>query len=154
MAVFRLRQGYGGQAVPLSRSAVLGPACVSSGVRWQHHMRTNAKQFAVIALLWAILSPPFLHVLASAHGRDLPWRLHILARDLRSELPKEPASQTVLVSFPVQRISNSALLLDGIAEDLEQRSEIAGETIVSSVVIIILAICILRTGKRNANTAT
>jgi hypothetical protein len=78
-----------------------------------------------------------------------------LARDLRSELPKEPASQTVLVSFPAQRISNSVLLLDGIAEDLEQRSEIpAGETIVSSVVIIILSICILRTGKRNANTAT
>ena len=34
----------------------------------QHHMKTFSKTFAVIALVWAILSPPLLPVLYAADG--------------------------------------------------------------------------------------
>ena len=119
-------------------------------------MKTFAKQFAIIALLWAIFSPPIFHVLSAAHGHSLSRTLHTMAQYLRSALPQEPASETSVVSLPAQQVSNSVKMLDGVAEDTEQRSAIhAGETIISSAVIIILSICILRTCKRDANlTAT
>jgi len=117
-------------------------------------MKTLSRTLAVIAILWAILSPPIFHVLASAHGRDLPWRLRITARDLGTTLPQKPASETAIISLPAQRVSNSVKMLDGFAEDIEQRSAIyAGETVISSVAIIILSVCILSACKRDVNTA-
>ena len=76
------------------------------------------------------------------------------AQDLGSALPQEPAVETAPVSLPAQRVSNSVKMLDGIAEDVEQRSAIhTGETVISSLAIIILSVYILSARRRDANIA-
>jgi hypothetical protein len=110
------------------------------------------KKLAVAAILWAILSPPLLGVMEFASGHDLPRRLHLRAEVLRMELPKESTGETALIS--VNSVSTTANIVDDIANNLEQRSKIDTiETIISSVIIIILSICILSTYKRDAKSA-
>ena len=116
-------------------------------------MKTFSKTFAVIALVWAILSPPLLSVLDAADGVGPLTRLcHQLARDLRSALPAGPASDPALVSLPGQWVSNSAKALDWAGEGFQKVLALRSlDTLISSVVIVIMSICILRSGKRNSN---
>ena len=124
-------------------------------VRRQHHMKTFSKIFAVIALAWAILTPPLLSVLDAANGIAPLTRLaHRLAADLRSALPEQSAIDTASVSLPARLVSNSAAALDWAGEATQKVLTLhTVDTMISSVVIIILAICVLRTCKRDANTA-
>jgi hypothetical protein len=110
------------------------------------------KKLAVAAILWAILIPPLLCVIKIASGHNLPRRLHLSAELLRMELPKESTGETALIS--VNSVSTTANIVDGIANNLEQRSKIdTVETIISSVIIIILSICMLSSYKRDEKTA-
>jgi hypothetical protein len=85
-------------------------------------------------------------------GHNLPRRLHYSAEVLRMELPKESTGETALIR--VNSVSTTANIVDDIANDLEQRSKIdTVETIISSVIIIVLSIYILSTYKRDAKSA-
>ena len=110
------------------------------------------KHLAVAAILWAILSPPLFSVMEISSGHDLPRRLHLRAEVLRMELPKESSGETALIR--VNSVSTTANIVDDIANNLEQRSKIDTiKTIISSVIIIILSICILRMYRRDAKSA-
>jgi hypothetical protein len=116
-------------------------------------MKTFSRILAVIALLWAILIPLLGTVAEGAH-HGMPRILHRMAQELRSALPKGPANDTALVSLPAPRASNMAEVLDNIAEDIKNLS--AGNTVytvIQSVVIIILCVCIFGLCKKDANTA-
>jgi hypothetical protein len=118
-------------------------------------MKTFAKTFAVIALAWAILSPLVLPALVAASGiGPMSRSAHHMAEDLRSAVPQEPANDVPLVTLPAQRVFNSAKLLDWAGEASQKVLALqAFDMLVSSAVIIILSICVLRTSKRDAITA-
>jgi len=113
-------------------------------------MKTFPKIFAVIALMWAVLSPPLLSVLDAANGIGPMTRFaHRLAGDLSSVLPKEPLTDTTVVSLPAQRVSNAVAALDWATEAIQKIVTLhTFYTVISSVAIIILAICILRTSRQ------
>ena len=117
-------------------------------------MKTFSKTFAIIALLWAIFTPPLLSVLHAATGIGPMTRLaHQLAGDLRSALPEESTIDTACVSLPARLVSNSAIELDWARETIQKILTLhTFDTTISSVVIIILSICVFGTCKRDANT--
>src|SRR5262245_9057703 len=115
-------------------------------------MKKISKIFAIIALLWAIFSPPLLSVLTATNGVG-PWKrlAHTSATDLRSALPKEPLTATTVVNLPAQGVSSSAAALDWGVDAINNILTLQKfYTIISSVFIIILAICVWSTGKKNA----
>jgi hypothetical protein len=118
-------------------------------------MKTFSKILAVIALLWAVLTPPLLSVLDASNGIGPMTRLdRQLAGDLRSALPEASTIDTAQVSLPARLVSNSAAALDWAREATQKVLTLHTiDTMISSVVIIILSICIFRTCKRDANTA-
>jgi hypothetical protein len=119
-------------------------------------MKAFSKTFAVIALLWAIFSLPLLSVLTAANGVGPLTRLaHRSATDLRSVLPQEPLTDTTVVTLPAQGVSNSAAALDWAVDAIHKILALhTFQAVISSVAIIILSICVLRTTKRDASTAT
>ena len=118
-------------------------------------MKTFAKIFAVIALLWAIFTPPLLSVLHAANGIGPMTRLaHQLAGDLRSALPEKSTIDAASVSLPARLVSNSAAELDWATDTIQNVLTLhTFDTMISSVAIIILSICIFWTCKRDAVTA-
>ena len=118
-------------------------------------MRTFSKIFAVIALLWAIFTPPLISVLHAANGIGPMTRLaHQLAGDLRNALPDESTTDTARVSLPARLVSNSAVELDWARETIQNVLTLhTFDSMISSVTIIILSICIFWTCKRHTNTA-
>jgi hypothetical protein len=118
-------------------------------------MKTFAKTFAVIALAWAILSFLVLPALDASYGVGPASRsAHRMAQDLRSALPEQSAIDTASVSLPARQVSNAAAFLDMASEASQGVLRLQTvEVVVSSATIIILAICIFGTCKRDANTA-
>jgi hypothetical protein len=143
--------------VPLSRFTSRVGGGSAFFVRRQAHttMKTFSKTLAVIALLWAVLTPPLLSVLDASNGIGPMTRLdRQLAGDLRSALPEASTIDTAQVSLPARLVSNSAAALDWAREATQKVLTLHTiDTMISSVVIIILSICIFRTSKRDANTA-
>jgi hypothetical protein len=118
-------------------------------------MKTFAKTFAVIALLWAIFTPPLLSVLHAANGIAPMTRLgHQLSKDLRSALPDVSTIDTASVSLPARLASNSAAEMDWATKAIQDILTLhAVHTMISSVVIIIMSICIFWTCKRDEEPA-
>ena len=117
-------------------------------------MKTFFKIFALIALTWAILIPFLLAVLNAADGvGPVTEGAHSLARYLNSTVPQGPVSDTTFVSIPAQRVINSEAFLDLAADDVQKTLMLQNfNTWVSSVVIVILSVCLLKTCKREAKT--
>ena len=115
--------------------------------------KTDAVILATIALLWAIFNPLLLPALNAGtfyyHG--MPGLLRIMAQDLRTALPKDPTSDTALVSLPAQRVSKTADVMDEVAKDINDPSPGEVFNMISSVAIVVLAICIFITCKRDEN---
>jgi hypothetical protein len=114
-------------------------------------MKLLWRQFAGIGILWAILVPVFLLHQELRDGQSV--QLDLMARNLHSLLPKEPTNDKTLVSLPAQGVSNWAGVMHDLAVTEDRHLEmLAVVTSISSITIIILSVCILRT-KRDENTA-
>jgi hypothetical protein len=115
--------------------------------------KTDAVILATIALLWAIFNPLLLPALNAGtfyyHG--MPGLLHTMAQDLRAALPKEPTSDTALVSLPAQRVSKTADVMDEVAKNINNVSPGDAFNMISSVAIIVLSVCIFVTSRRDGN---
>ncbi len=114
-------------------------------------MKPFWRQFAGIGIVWAILMPVFLLHLELRDSQSI--KLNLMAQNLHSSLPKEPASDKMFVSLPAQGVSNWADVIHDLAVTEDRHSEMfAVVTSISSIAIIILSVCILM-NKRDGNTA-
>ena len=118
------------------------------------NMKSFPMIFAIIALLWAILSPLLLPVLDAADGiRPMTRLVNQMSKSLRSALPKEdPSSETAIVSLPAQTIYNSAGALDWAGESIHFGAKLRTVySAISSVTIIIMSLCILTNRRKTQN---
>jgi len=107
-------------------------------------MTSFSRKIAAVGILWAIFAPCVLFVRELYDSRSV--ELHVMVQNLHSVLPKEPAGDKDIVSLPAQAISNWAGVLHNIAarEDADTKM-LCAVIMISSVAIVILSICILKT---------
>jgi len=114
-------------------------------------MNTFWRKLAVVGIIWAILTPAVLFFREVSDSRSM--ELHALAQNLHVLVPKVPTNDKAMVCLPVEGVSNWASTLHGLAVRNDSDTAMLGDVImISSVTIIILSICILKT-KRDETPA-
>ena len=114
-------------------------------------MKPFTRLLAAVAIIWALVTPVALFVQELRDGQAM--KLEVMAQNLHSTLPKEPASNTATVTLPVSGLSNWTGAMRELAMTEGRRSDtFAAVTMISSAAIIILSVCILRATKRDENT--
>jgi hypothetical protein len=114
-------------------------------------MKPFTRVLAGVAIVWAFVMPGVLFVQELRDGQAM--KLEVMAQNLHSALPKQPASDTATVTLPASGVSNWAGVMRDLAVTEDRRLDtFAVTTLVSSVAIIILSVSILRVSKRDENT--
>jgi hypothetical protein len=114
-------------------------------------MKPFWRKLAVVGIIWAILMPAIIFFRELSDSRSM--ELHVMAQNLHVLVPKEPATDKSVVNLPVEGVSNWASTLHDLAVRNDSDIAMLGAVImISSVAIIILSICILKT-KRDERPA-
>jgi hypothetical protein len=108
-------------------------------------MKSLWRKFAAAGILWAILMPLLLIRQEIRDGQSV--KLHLMAENL--QLANDSATNGI-VSISTNGTSNWAGVVHGLATTEDRRTNIfASVTVVSSVVILVLSACALKSRRDN-----